>query len=57
MHESQDTGESVSRGNRHDGQFSRGRCVGLASYAEHTARGENDQAGQAELEDIHVAIS
>jgi hypothetical protein len=30
--------------------------VGLASYAEQTAHGENDQAEQAELEDIHDAI-
>jgi hypothetical protein len=57
MDESQDTGQSVSRGNRHDGQVSRGRCSGLASYAEQSAHGENDQAGQAELEDIDVVFS
>lgn len=43
MYESQDTGITVSRGNSHDGQSSRGRCSGLARCAEGTATGKNDQ--------------
>ena len=47
MHESQDTGSTVSRGNSRDGQSNRGRCSGLARCAERTVTGKNDQAGRA----------